>query len=69
MVEHFYPVRSNSEEDDLNLSNEKVKESYYRLDLNYIKKKSAAFVNFLNYWRSETMFNDSQKEFRLCLVL
>jgi len=39
------------------------------MDLGYFKKKPIAFTNFLNYWRSEIIFNDTNKEFRLCLVL
>jgi hypothetical protein len=46
-----------------------ISESFYKLDSSYIKKKPEAFTNFLNYWKSESLFNYKIKEFKLALVL
>ena len=46
-----------------------VSESFYKMKASYIKKKPQAFTNFLNYWKTESMFNYKMKEFKLALVL
>lgn len=46
-MEHCYPVEDR--EEDFNPRKDQVRESHYKLDLTYLKRKPVAFTNFLNY--------------------
>lgn len=46
-----------------------LNEEYYILDHDYLHKREDVLMKLISYWRTECIFNNKAKNFRLALII